>query len=95
MYHNKDVDNKERFKSLKKDLEGKEEWRLRNILVSEEKKIEEVQKSLAERPLEELAKEFFIERSAQRKTAQSADGLHETVDPKVDPKWDEIRDNSV
>jgi len=42
MYHNKDVDNKERFKSLKKDLEGKEEWRLRNILVSEEKKIEEV-----------------------------------------------------
>ena len=50
---------------------------------------------MAERPLEELAKEFFIERSAQRKTAQSADGLHETVDPKVDPKWDEIRDNSV
>lgn len=62
-----DVAIEKRYKSLKKDPKGKEEWRIRHILVAEKKGIKKVKKRLAKRPFEELAKEVSVDRPSAEK----------------------------
>ncbi|MBT8420349.1 MAG: peptidylprolyl isomerase, partial [Gammaproteobacteria bacterium] len=59
------------YQTLKDDMKGKEEWRVRHILVEDEKTIKKAQKELSKRPFEEVAKEL----STDKPTAEQGGDL--------------------
>jgi len=56
------ADIEKRYQTLKDDMTGKEEWRIRHILAQDEKTIQKAQESLSKRPFEEVTKEFSTDK---------------------------------
>nr|VFJ72839.1 MAG: peptidyl-prolyl cis-trans isomerase C [Candidatus Kentron sp. FW] len=65
------TDIEKRYQTLKDDMKGKEEWRIRHILVEDKKTIKKAGKSLSKRPFDEVAREF----STDKPTAEQGGDL--------------------